>query len=320
MSDFKPQKPYIERSDEMLNLNLVKIDKDLYVKGLGSYHYVNSTKTKPTSCNFYSYLKLVGVEKIEEIFELIPSKKIQKNYRLLDPILSDKFSEYLEFDEVFDPEFDKDEHVWKKEYENLKKYYVINYDTIPEHYTKLDFTIESYVEYSDIDFINGKYKVGNDSFISSDFLIRSEIDQFIFGKNNLVLSQLPCQISSEDMFHIISNYVKEHINLNYASIRYDSKYSFEIVRRVKLHTPIQSKIKQGRRLVNQTTTHKTLDTIYSINSEKSPLAPSFIANSEKALCDKIDSYLKDLIDFINSPLDECPTCKGIGHVEVKKFV
>ena len=52
-----------------------------------------------------------------------------------------------------------------------------------------------------------------------------------------------------------------------------------------------------------------------------PSIKGFDAENQRELKDKIDTYCRNVIEFINTPLVECPHCNGDGiiHRDSDKF-
>ena len=50
-----------------------------------------------------------------------------------------------------------------------------------------------------------------------------------------------------------------------------------------------------------------------------PLMPPMTADNQEELNEKVNEYLKELIEFINEPLIECKCCKGRGIINIKTW-
>lgn len=148
-----------------------------------------------------------------------------------------------------------------------------------------------------------------------------------------LLGGKPCKISSNKMYDIIRQHVRENINNSVARISSDYDFCFAVDKIVQLSEPETVNYqnifatKKKDRAKWHTTVHKSKKVkIFEMTSERSkyqgyPIIEGLTANSEWELKEKLDTFLEELMKKINEPLEECECCKGTGYkdaVLVKK--
>ena len=144
---------------------------------------------------------------------------------------------------------------------------------------------------------------------------------------------MPCKLTSEQMFTIVRNHVKSHIDTKYAKITSDYDLHFEVVKNIALADPLQEMVDANNSLLNKKRKPKWVSrTIASkkttiLNIKRSPndcnygdnchVIPSIRGKNYADLIQKVDKYLDKLMSTINKNYCECPNCKGWGIVEVE---
>lgn len=140
----------------------------------------------------------------------------------------------------------------------------------------------------------------------------------------------PCGLTSQQTYDIIRTYVKDHIDPKQAIITSDYDFCFTVKKKVALKPWIKNtevKKANGRsyrspRFKTQTVDHKQVEIFEMTHEAKgyqsyTPIK-GFVADNLENLVETMKNYLKDLIDYINMPVEECPHCNGTGHL-VSKF-
>lgn len=148
---------------------------------------------------------------------------------------------------------------------------------------------------------------------------------------DIMLHSYPCKISSIQLYNIVRQHIKDNINTKYAKITSDYDFCFKVVKIVPLHSPKEftytnpfARTKRERNKVhNGVSKYKELEIFEMTHDQKryenyTPIEP-ISANNEKELKEKIDTYLKDLIEYINEPLVECEHCQGTGWINNNKI-
>ncbi len=146
------------------------------------------------------------------------------------------------------------------------------------------------------------------------------IDEIMFP--GIVLPMLPSQISSENMYVIIREHVKRNIDHDVATITSDYDFHLAVDKPIDLVAPEAYRVAvgKGRSERKETRYHKQrsvrvlqlVPTAEDVRKFGGELVPSMEADNEEILKIKIEHYLAGLIQMINEPLVDCPTCKGLG--------
>ena len=191
-----------------------------------------------------------------------------------------------------------------------------------ERFKELDFTFDCSFEFDKLpnSIIQGK-KLIKEGVLNGIKINYQLLDTIVFPE--LLWNTRPVYVSSEDMFKIVRGYIKEHIDYDVALIEHDGESFFKVAKRVKLNTPkeytvdLNAGTKRRKKLVKKVAEFKTINVldIEPKNSNYShKLVEPIYGNNLEDLNDKINKYLTDLIDFINTPIKECPHCNGLGMV------
>ena len=164
-----------------------------------------------------------------------------------------------------------------------------------------------------------KQEYGSTNITSSN-IQHQEVDKIIFP--SILLPNTPCKLSSENTYKIIRAYIQDNIDPKVAKITSDYDFCFEVVKKIQLAKPYTSERTykpKGRRKIEIVKTFRdTRDarcfemTHSGSNYKGYTTIKGFEGNNEADLKEQIDAYLKDLIEFINEPLKECPNCNGVG--------
>ena len=151
------------------------------------------------------------------------------------------------------------------------------------------------------------------------------IDKIMFP--SILLHNTPCALTSEEVYKILRQYIKQHINYEVAEITSDYDFCFTVKKKIALSNPYstQREILKGNGRSYKNPKFKTnyigtrLTTIFEMTyspknySGYTPI-PSIVANTEDELKEKIDKLCEDTVSLINEPLVECEYCKGYGVI------
>lgn len=334
---------------EKLKVYAIETDKGYYIsltlgESYSSYNYLDGKlfdgiSAKPT---FHSQWRLI--DKIPEKITHI-EKQPNINYRFIladDKLASENIP--LEIKREDAGEFQKDCNdnsvfVWKDEYAMYRSLYVEVSDPQPDKVVEDDFEFNVIMKVSDIKpppEIKYSVKPRYDSYSSkmvyeniTNYDVHHQLlDKIIFP--NIVLPETPCQLSADDLFKVIRQYVKDNIDPRVAKITSDYDFHFEVKKRIPITKPYQSTYEHSRRgrrrpEMRTVTVSEKEQTIFVITTSSSHTYGSaivlkpFEAKTEADLKEQVDIYLKDLITFINEPVKECPTCLGVGCLFNEKF-
>jgi hypothetical protein len=321
----------------MTNIIAVKTKEGFYITENPSYetslpkYLVNGKHPQPTFNKRWVFVK----DEPKKIEKFVSHPSINYRYELIDTSMaSDKIPTILLEDEA--TYHDDGERCWKEEYFHLRSLYVRNCDKQPDTIEPVDFALRVAME---VDTIKEPESFGykaiarwDETFTITDKdVIRQVIDTMIFP--DLLLPTRPCKMTSKQTFDIIRAHVKDNIDSRYAMITSDYDFCFTVKKKVVLEDPVSYQVDinnnmfSGRKKTPKYVTRNTTTrdyTIFEMTSKESAykgytIIAGFAGDNNEDLRQKIDAYLKDLMDFINDPVRECPQCKGAGILYEAKF-
>ena len=165
--------------------------------------------------------------------------------------------------------------------------------------------------------------------IKTDFPIQSGfIDKL--SVHPIMLPLLPCKLSVQDTYNIIRKYVKENIDHEWAVITSDYDFCFTVKKRIVLDEPTTYQVDIANQGWSRRKRKPKMETRYRKTREVEifEMAPkpyqsyhviqAFEGISYEDLKSKIEKFLNELIEKINAPLEDCPTCKGMGIIPITK--
>lgn len=274
------------------------------------------------------------------VIDSIPKKVARKvlmpniNYRYVlveDAPGKDILPEVMPRDEV--TELDEDGAcIWKKEFRHLESLYNLIWDEQAPVFEDVDFeyrTIYTVPELNEVEFSYKKYISGarnnNYPVTSSNIIRHNQIDEAIFPE--IMRPLLPCHVSSKDLYDIVRFHIKNNIDLSVASITSDYDFCFTVKKKIEKTKPeiIKTEIKKSngksyknRKYRENYITHRLVD-IFEMTyspynySGYTPIPPIY-ADTHLELEDKVNKYLEDILNLINTPLIDCQHCNGMGVV------
>jgi hypothetical protein len=323
----------------MINIIAVKTKKGYYLTDgtNNSYSvpklkntYINGELSIPTFHKNWFFVP----DEIKMVQQKQSQPSINYRYELIDPTMeSDKIPLRLEKDvATYEDNFDY-ETCWYDDYKHLASLYRLKYDIQPEILVDVEYNFEILLELDDIQEFNGfAYPVPKTQYKSDGLINITEkdvryqlLDQILFP--DIVLPSRPCEMTSEQMYKIVRQYIKENINLKYSRITSDYEFCFTVEKVIGLAEPYTSKYeitksngksyrppKYNTNYVKNRTI-KVFEMTYSPKNYQgyTPIS-SMIGENADDLKEKIDRYCKEIIDEINKPLVDCPHCKGQGVI------
>ena len=289
------------------------------------YLFFNGKHSEESFCERWFIIK----EKPKKIEREISQPDINHRYELIDKSMQSK-KVPLVFSREDVSEYDSDEcqWIWKEEFAHLCSLYKPASDKQPLKKEEIDFDFVVLMKVGKIpDPTKFSYSVGEKYLTITERGIKHQlIDELIFPK--LLLPQRPCQLSSEQTYQIVRQYVKQHINLEVAEITSDYNFCFTVKKKIPLSEPEKYQVnlnwatKRRPKMVTRYRSKRLVECFemtYSPENYKgyTPIQ-GFEGKTQEDLKNKIDTYCKGLIDFINIPLRDCPHCKGLGVVEKER--
>lgn len=139
-----------------------------------------------------------------------------------------------------------------------------------------------------------------------------------------LLHERPCALSSSQMYSIVRRHIKDNIDSKYATITSDYDFCFTVKRKVAIK-PLTSRteIKNNRgrsyaqpKFKTSSVTHKEVEIFEMAPKPYNSYTTisSYSTISLKQMQEFILSYLENLMDEINKPVQECQHCGGTGYI------
>lgn len=228
-----------------------------------------------------------------------------------------------------DIEYDEDGDVisWHRD---ILKVYTFKSDQQPNILQDVEFDFTLIAELEDFKLTQVYYPIQKGS-ITNDNIIHQLIDTIVF--HPVVLETKKCKLSSKDSYAIIREHLKRNIDPKVASMT-DYDFCLTVNKHIQLNEELIEKINinSGTRKKAKIVTkfHKKRSAIVfkcapDLGTNRKNVYEgyeeciSFEGENYEDLQKNIDSYLKELIDHINKPLEDCPHCDGHGVIEIKKI-
>jgi len=221
---------------------------------------------------------------------------------------------------------------WKDEYKIYQSLYKLFSDSQPAVLENVEFEYKTIMEVTEIREYEGfKYDTQRTTYQSDGIWdIREKeinhqlIDKIIFPE--IVLPARPSTLTSQQSFGIIRQYIKQHINLDVATVTSDYNFCLTVKKKIPLSEPEKYTVDVNNAWYNKRKRKPKLETRYRRFREVEcfNMAPKayqtysvisgFRGENQEDLKNNIDSYCENLIKFINEPVKDCPYCKGMGVV------
>ena len=217
---------------------------------------------------------------------------------------------------------------FKSQFAHLESLYEYKYDSTPEQYVPIEFElkilckIDKIEDYGDFSYPVFRTQWTHEGYIntSKSIIGNYEIDKILFP--DIILPSRPCFLTSKQSYDIVRAFVVQNIDSNYAKITSNYDFCFTVKKLIKesneeisLHRVIGSKSKKSKANKNfvdsreivifEMTHHEHLYKGYT------PIE-GFKGSNQEDLKNKVDAFLKELLIKINTPLEDCPKCKGRG--------
>lgn len=190
---------------------------------------------------------------------------------------------------------------------NIRGLYELKYDLTEETTEEIPFKITILDELENFQPIKEEFK------IQYNLIDRLQT-------HPILLPTKPCSLSCEESYKIIREYVKRHINSEYATITSDYNFCFTVKKRIKLAETETWWVNRGtEKRPKYEQRYKKYNEIEIFNVAPKPynnynVVKPFTGKNYEDLKKNINEYLSKLINFINEPAVECEYCKGTGVV------
>ena len=252
-------------------------------------------------------------------------RQTSKRYELVDPSLaSDMIPNTLDPGDV-----EGEDGEWLSEYVHLASLYEPVYEELPPLVEPVDFTFEVILEVEQLEPHSMSYQAAGryGAFeITERDVTYQLLDKIMFP--SIVLPMRPCKLTSRQAYQIVRQFVKQNIDYSVAEITSDYDFCFEVAKLVVLHDPYTVKHEvltaRGKSYKNpryrEVYVKERKITVFRMtwspeNYRDYPPIQEFVGENLEDLKRQIDEYCNELIDLINTPLVDCPTCGGMGVVE-----
>lgn len=290
---------------------------------------VNGDPIKPTFDRQWGSIPSFP-EKIQK-YESQP--RINHRYVLKDAaMVSDKIP--LEFKREDVAEYQDYDWRFKAEYAHLWSLYGEVCDEQPDLLVDCEFEIEATIEMDHEAVEAGKFaypvyatKWTHDGLktITNNNLRHRLLDEITVP--SIYMGERPCKLSSKETYQIVRQHVIQHLDRKVASITSDFDFCFTVKKNIKLaepdkfqvdvnNTDIFAKRKRKPKYEDRYRYYRQVE-VFEMTSEEdkynkyTPI-PGIEGADPDDLKRKLDNYLEELMDFLNTPVAECPHCKGLG--------
>ena len=222
--------------------------------------------------------------------------------------------------------------VLRDEYREIAPLYKHVWDTQPDTWEPVEFTFEIILEVEEIkqpgEFSYSAITKSGEEEITQDDIEHQLLDRILFPE--IILHTRPCRLSSRQAYNIVRQYVRQHINLDVAVITADYDFCFAVKKRIALQRPFTRKKEilnaRGKRYKKpryrevyvKERLAQVLEMTYSpLNYRGYTPIREFVGENQDDLKRQIDEYCAELIEIINTPLQDCPLCNGMGVIEAR---
>lgn len=296
----------------------------------GPYHslknyIINGDKPTESFHDKWSVLK----SKLKTIQEKqnVPNDNYRYELKNTD-LANDKIPLTFDCETVEREDNDSYDRYWKDEYNELSSLYKLVYD---EHEPIL---VDVPFEYEELMSIKGDIHQEGFSFsadnckITEDSLVFPVINQVLYP--NILLPTKTCRLPIDKTYKIILAHIQEHIDGKYAYISENYNDHFTVKKRISFEDPEEYTVnvnamysRRKPKYEKRYRTHRDV-TLFTLNNNKNckygVTVNPFVGENQTDLKNKIETFLKELMEHVNAPVVDCPHCNGDGVVYETKDV
>lgn len=236
---------------------------------------------------------------------------LKKDYENL-PLAKERPEDYFNHDE--DNEYPQESLFYSIVYKDHEKRKDIDLEF--DHYYEEDIKEPAYFSVSNNNYSNPQILKVTGSPSMAHAVLYPEI----------MHASRPTAISGDKLYEIVRQHVKTHIDSNYARITSDYDFCFTVKKQIGIEPEHRTKdTRTGRqrkpRLVSYVVKDRDVQIFEMTTPSRkysgyTPIAGISAKNHEE-LKEKIESFLDNLMEQINEPLETCRQCNGDGVVSVK---
>ena len=304
------------------------------INGIPSAEFAE-TKVAHNSYTTRSWYFLEGIREISTYERLQPGGSFLVGYNLKVPsVASDEIPAYLTVEQVEQYYDDEGDYCWGKFADFRSLYEPVNERRegvwVPEEFTVhvlRQVNVESFESPAQMKVTvdhTGSWVEKPTEHDLSAIVTYDDLERLLTPEP--LLHERPCSLSSSQVYGIVRHHVKNNISPRYARVTSDYDFCFTVKKRISVK-PVTSrhevKKPSGRSYAKPkwkttTTEFKEVEIFEMTPADKpyggyTPIAP-WHAQSLADMRDQISSYLEELMEGINRPVAECPSCNGTGHL------
>jgi hypothetical protein len=254
-----------------------------------------------------SYLKdwVLICDLPKKVEKRIPEKHTNTRYELQDGFPVSEATPKIIYDSWIG-----EDSVWY----GVMSLYTRAYDIEPEYYAPVEFEINI------IDSVEN----------FKPTVLQYPIENTILDRvttHPILLPMKPCELSTNQTYKIIREYIKKNIDTEQAHITSDYDFCFGVEKIIQLDelepytvdvNNINNWGRRKRKSKNETRYRKVRKVnIFDAaprNYQQYPIVIPFKGNNYDDMINNINNYLLNLITKINEPVVDCPNCKGLGVI------
>ncbi len=308
------------------------LENKSYFSSMLNKLFFDGKNPEPSFCKDWYIISAKPQRVQKEVFQ----PDINFRYELIDKTMkSEKIPNCFSRNEVLYINSKSGCSQWKNEYTHLKSLYELKSDNQPSKMEDVDFEFVVVMKVANIPSPGGfSYDVQKTQWEEDGLVQITEkdvtyqlLDMLIFPKP--LLPQRPCKFTSEQTYTIVRQYIKQHINLEIAEITSDYDFCFTVKKKIPLSEiekyTVDVNIFSKRKPNYEQRFRKYREvpifemTYFPRNYRGYTPIEGFQGESHEDLQHKINIYCQSLIDFINTPVKDCETCKGLGVIVEKEL-
>lgn len=332
----------------MTKINYYKTNLGIFLEraSLGYYanlesHKINGKKIAEWAVGDKAskWVFLKDVHSIDSIEEKVAAKNTKIGYELkIASLESPEIPLTLSVADVNEFTDDDGDDEWRF-YSDYQALYKPVYETSPEAWKPVDYELcllrEIQVDNYEapqkmaVTMTEGNYGGKPFTYDLSSVVTYSDIEQMLTPE--FMLHERPCSLSSQQVYKIVRNHIKNNIVNTVAEITSDYDFCFTVKRKVAVK-PYVKKNEQLKnngksyhppRFSSQSITHNSVE-IFEMTDAKAKYGKYSViqgweANSLRDMKEQMERYLQELMDEINKPVAQCTHCNGTGHVHTEKI-
>ena len=273
----------------MKKIKIIKSKDWLYVNWyIGYWKFLyNWKKLLPTHCNTWGFIP--WEKELKTIVQVFKPKQIPYKFVLKEPEKFPNLEKSYLYDDV------TDDWDFIQSFQDILWLYTLEFKEEKVEDKKIEFEAIILWEIEKIEDVSPfKYKVITDNKIGEIDMSQIWYEDYIkITVPEILRYEYPCSIDWNVAYEIIRTHIKENIDWRYAKITSDYDFCFAVE---KKYTEDKFEI-----IFKMTPPKRKYDNY--------PIIGWFTWNNLKDLKEKIDLYLKELMEKINEPFIQCPNCK-----------